>query len=49
MDMPSFYRIRQDFDTTSLKDVAAAVRDEFSKSECIYIRGVAVGPDADSS
>jgi hypothetical protein len=31
MDMPSFYRIRQDFDTTSLADVAAAVRDEFSK------------------
>ena len=31
MDMPPFYSIRQDFDTTSLADVAAAVRDEFSK------------------
>jgi hypothetical protein len=31
MDMPPFYRIRQRFDVTSLADVAAAVRDEFSK------------------
>ena len=31
MDMPPFYRVRQRFDVTSLADVAAAVRDEFSK------------------
>jgi len=31
MDMPPFYRIRQRFDVTAVADVAAAVRDEFSK------------------
>ena len=31
MDLPSFYRIRQRFDATSLSDVAASVRAEFSK------------------
>ena len=30
MEYPSFYRIRQRFDDTSLKDVAQAVRDEFA-------------------
>jgi hypothetical protein len=31
MDMPPLYRIRQRFDVTAIADVAAAVRDEFSK------------------
>jgi len=31
MNIPPFYRVRQRFDVTSLTDVAAAVRDEFSK------------------
>jgi len=31
MDIPLFYRIQQRFDVTSLKDVTAAVRDEFAK------------------
>jgi len=31
MNIPSFYRIRQRFDVTSVADVAAAVRGEFSK------------------
>ncbi|MBW2430981.1 MAG: DUF362 domain-containing protein, partial [Deltaproteobacteria bacterium] len=31
MDLPPFYRIRQRFNVNSLADVAAAVRDEFSK------------------
>jgi hypothetical protein len=30
MEFPSFYRIRQRFDDTSLKDVAQTVRDEFA-------------------
>lgn len=30
MEFPSFYRIRQHFDDTSLKDVAQTVRDEFA-------------------
>ncbi|MEJ2169326.1 MAG: DUF362 domain-containing protein [Desulfobacterales bacterium] len=30
MNIPPFYRVRQRFDVTSLTDVAAAVRDEFS-------------------
>ena len=30
MEFPSFYRIQQHFDETSLKDVARAVRDEFA-------------------
>ena len=30
MEFPSFYRIQQHFDDTSLKDVARAVRDEFA-------------------
>ena len=30
MEFPSFYRVRQRFDDTSLKDVARAVRNEFS-------------------
>jgi hypothetical protein len=31
MDLPLFYRIRQRFDVSAIADVAAAVRDEFSK------------------
>ncbi|CAB1058755.1 Iron-sulfur cluster-binding protein [Olavius sp. associated proteobacterium Delta 1] len=31
MDLPPLYRIRQRFDVTTVADVAAAVRDEFSK------------------
>jgi hypothetical protein len=31
MDLPPLYRIRQHFDVTAIADVAAAVRDEFSK------------------
>ena len=31
MELPLFYRIRQRFDAASLTDIAAAVRDEFSK------------------
>jgi len=31
MDLPPFYRIRQRFDVTAIADVAAAVRNEFSK------------------
>jgi hypothetical protein len=31
MDFPSFYRIQQRFDVTSIDDVAGAVRDEFAK------------------
>ena len=30
MEFPSFYRIQQHFDDTSMKDVAQAVRDEFA-------------------
>ena len=31
MNISTFYRIRQDFDVTSIADVSTVVRDEFSK------------------